>query len=397
MKHRVSMVLLPAFAAVLILGLYQLIALRFEVGDVYPEYSSLRSDPLGTMVLYESLNNLGGLTAWRDFSTENRLPGAARTTYLHIATSIEAWQRVPDGTFAEVERFIREGGRLAITMFPRAARPRTPPFPQRSAETDSEMERDRAENPSLWSRWKLQPTVLDLVPSDSGAYTPVDVLNESALPLPPRLQWHSGIVFENLDPSWQPIYTRGDAAVILERRLGLGSVVIATDSYFVSNEAMLQDRHADLLAWFLGPNTNVVFDEAHLGVVEGPGVATLMRRYRLHGFLVALVLLTGLFVWKNAFSLVPPDRGENTEVYITGRDSFAGFVNLLRRTVPDGSILATSYAEWKKSAARTGRYPAARLKKAEDEFQQEDSRTSKDRDPVRAFQTIARILHKQNT
>jgi len=53
-------------------------------------------------------------------------------------------------------------------------------------------------------------------------------------------------------------------AVVIERDFGKGSVVIATDSYFVSNESMEQDRHADLLAWLIGANKNVVFDEAHL-------------------------------------------------------------------------------------------------------------------------------------
>jgi hypothetical protein len=118
-----------------------LIALRFEVGDVYPPYSSLRSDPLGAMVLYESLQNVDALRVQRDFSTANRLPGGLRTTYLHIATSIEAWQRVPDDGFAEIERFIAEGGRLVITMFPQARAVRLPPVLRR-AEADPEAERD---------------------------------------------------------------------------------------------------------------------------------------------------------------------------------------------------------------------------------------------------------------
>ena len=34
--------------------------LRFESGDVYPVYSSLRSDPLGTRAFYDSLEDLEG-------------------------------------------------------------------------------------------------------------------------------------------------------------------------------------------------------------------------------------------------------------------------------------------------------------------------------------------------
>jgi hypothetical protein len=396
MKRHLPTILLLGCAALLAAGLIQLIALRFEVGDVYPPYSSLRSDPLGAMVLYESLQNVDALRVQRDFSTANRLPGGLRTTYLHIATSIEAWQRVPDDGFAEIERFIAEGGRLVITMFPQARAVRLPPVLRR-AEADPEAERDKAQNPSLWSRWHLTPGVIDLDSSPDGTYKPVDVVNETALPLPSTLAWHSGIVFENFDLDWQPIYARGDGVVMLERQIGLGSVVIATDSYFLSNEAMLRDRHPDLLAWVVGGGANIFFDEAHLGVVESPGVATLMRRYRLHGFIAALILLTALFVWKNAFSLIPAGSGTSEEVHLAGRDSFAGFVNLLRRGVPAGNILAASYTEWKKSASKIGRYSAARLKRAEEAFKQENSRTGKDRDPVRAYQTIARILNDKRT
>ena len=39
-----------------------LFQLRFEQGDIYPAYSSLRADPLGTKVFYESLETLPGLS-----------------------------------------------------------------------------------------------------------------------------------------------------------------------------------------------------------------------------------------------------------------------------------------------------------------------------------------------
>jgi hypothetical protein len=41
----------------------ELFELRFERGDVYPAYSSLRADPLGAMAFYESLEKIPGLSA----------------------------------------------------------------------------------------------------------------------------------------------------------------------------------------------------------------------------------------------------------------------------------------------------------------------------------------------
>jgi hypothetical protein len=68
MKRYSSAIVLVVCLAALTYGLIQLLALRFESGDVYPEYSSLRSDPLGTMAFYESIGNLDGFTATRDLS-----------------------------------------------------------------------------------------------------------------------------------------------------------------------------------------------------------------------------------------------------------------------------------------------------------------------------------------
>jgi len=36
-------------------GMLNLFGVQFSIGDVYPEYSSLRSDPVGSRLLFESL------------------------------------------------------------------------------------------------------------------------------------------------------------------------------------------------------------------------------------------------------------------------------------------------------------------------------------------------------
>jgi hypothetical protein len=207
--------------------------------------------------------------------------------------------------------------------------------------------------------------------------------------LPPTLEWHTGVVFTNLGPAWTPIYMRGTNAVVIERNFGKGSVVFSTDSYFISNEAMLQDRHADFLAWLMGPNKRVYFDEAHLGLTVSPGIAMLMRKYRLQGFLGGLALLAGLFLWKNGTSLAPlPDITKQNDA-IMGKEAYTGFVNLLRRNVPQNVLLATCFAEWKKSAGRGAGHSPARRKAVEDTY----LAVADTRDPVKAYQALCAALH----
>ena len=60
MKRYFPIVILLGCAAAFAFGIFRLFEFRFEAGDVYPPYSSLRSDPLGAMALYESLEKIPG-------------------------------------------------------------------------------------------------------------------------------------------------------------------------------------------------------------------------------------------------------------------------------------------------------------------------------------------------
>jgi hypothetical protein len=169
-------------------------------------------------------------------------------------------------------------------------------------------------------------------------------------PLPQTLTWHSALVFTNLDLQWRVIYARGADPLMIERQHGNGSIVLATDSYFVSNEAMRKERAADLLAWLAGSSGEILFDETHLGVQESPGVATLFRRYKLHGGVIALLALAALFIWKSSVSFVPRANESLAVAPVLGRESAAGFENLLRRSIAPKDLLQTSLDEWHKSS-----------------------------------------------
>lgn len=404
MNRYAPTVLILLCAAAAVFGIGELFKLRYETGDVYPEYSSLRADPIGTMALYESLDRSSGVSVSRDYSTSNRLPEKQPTTYLHLAGSTDDWRWMPEPLFNEVDRFVRAGGRLVITLHPIGENSR-----HRIREPDSKTnspseknkkhrrlnrEEDHKGSISLSERWDLEFRTIALEHGLTGIYEAIEVQKTSDLPLPETLDWHSAIVLSHLGTAWKTIYSRGADAVVAERSFGRGTVVIATDSYFLSNEAMWKDRHADLIAWFIGDGRNVVFDEAHLGVMENPGVATLMRKYRLHWLTFGLIALAGLFIWKNSFSLVPVHESATKSDFISGKDAASGFVNLLRRNIPVRELLAVSFAEWKKSGASNARYSRARMQQAEAIFQAEISRPAKDQNPIRAYQQIRMVLQR---
>ena len=426
MKKYLPLVLLLGCFAFFAYGIVDLFELRFEGGDVYPPYSSLRADPLGTMALYESLGKMPGVSARRDFSANNQLPEEPGTVYLHLAAEGGEWDWLSSDEVKVIKDFVNGGGRLVVTyapetsifqyewneektnsIFPPSSKSKNtndPPVKVDKADKTEKADKKKAEKKKKFPREKLWVSLeeewgfhegFQKLTQTGDTYEPVTVTNKSDLDLPLTLQWHSALIFTNCDPKWTTVYARDTNAVVIERKFSHGSVVMASDSYFVSNEAMLSDRHADVLAWLIGNNRHVVFDESHLGIVEQPGIAGLMRKYRLHGFALGLLLLAALFIWKNAASLVPPHPDERREDFITGKDAAAGFVNLLRRNVPSRDIFSVCFAEWKKSATTSGKVSRARQQQAEAIFEAENSLPQKDRHPIATYQTISETLKKR--
>jgi hypothetical protein len=135
----------------------------------------------------------------------------------------------------------------------------------------------------------------------------------------------------------------------MERALGQGSVVLCSETYLLSNEAMANARSPEFLSWLVGPSRTILFDETHLGISYRPGIAHLLRRYRLQGFLCMLIVLGFLFVWKNATSLLPRRRRERiTDDALHAGDSLDALSSLLRTHTPRRALLPTCVEEWRK-------------------------------------------------
>jgi len=409
MKGRVPIIAFVVCAVIFAAGLFQLLKLRFEAGDVYPPYSSLRADPLGTMAFYEALERMPDMTVERDFSANNRLPGGRNTTYLHLGAHSREWEWIEDEEFRTIEDFVTAGGRLVVTFFPEGTSPVVIIPPEEEEVKSAKKEVDEKPSPSKTKkkraarsssdrlrhrnstkeRWGIGVAFRELE-AGTNNYESTWVQRRADLPLPEVLEWHSGVIFTNLSTNWLTIYARGTNAVMVERKFGAGTVVIAGDSFFISNEAMVNDRHSELLSWFIGPSHDVVFDEAHFGILQTEGVATLFHKYHLYAVIGALLLLAILFIWKNAFSFVPPWQMIRAQQFVAGRETSAGFVNLLRRNIPSRDLIKVCFAEWKKSVAKPGGTVSARHAQAEALVKAEMER----RPPLVLYQEISRTLKK---
>src|SRR4051812_40086819 len=114
-KTWLSLLLAVALAGGALLGFSRLFSLRFEAGDIYPAYSSLRSDPLGCKVLHDSLREVPGLTVQRNFETSPKLRAPAACTVYYPGMATWEWSIEE---IKKMEAQASDGARVVVTFLP---------------------------------------------------------------------------------------------------------------------------------------------------------------------------------------------------------------------------------------------------------------------------------------
>ena len=392
-------------------GLLRLFQLRFETGDNYPEYSSLRTDPLGSKAFYDSLGPL--CATRRHFGSAQRLGDGRGATVLYLGVAWSDLKFTP-AEFKAMESFARSGGRVVMALFPSFQPARGAPFPpgaaMRGPPTNAPARlppglgpprgsAGRGEAQSAMERWGFQAQHAPFDRNAAGTYPSVPAHRKLAADLPETLATHTAVYFDQLNPAWQVVYARrtttNELPVLITRAMGGGALVLAADSFPFSNEALRRERQSGLLAWLIGSSTRVVFDEAHLGVRESPGVATLARQYHLGGLFLAALALAGLFVWKHSAAFPPADDRAPAPAQAeaaAGCDATSGFVQLLRRHVRPADLMKACLTEWKAHLPPEARPSPIRLEAMQARIDAENALPPAKRNPIRLYRQFHQIL-----
>ncbi|MFC1462984.1 hypothetical protein ACFLQU_05185, partial [Verrucomicrobiota bacterium] len=97
-SNRKTVVLLMAVALLFACGIGRLFVLRYKSGDIYPVYSSLRADPLGTKAFYESLARCRQVKVTRNYEDIRKLDPGPDTTVLWLGDTIRSNERIDGDT-----------------------------------------------------------------------------------------------------------------------------------------------------------------------------------------------------------------------------------------------------------------------------------------------------------
>ena len=406
---RIGLILL---GVALTVGFFEILEKRFAEGGLYPHYASFRSDPMGTSAFYEALERIEDFEVSRNISDLNTLKGLdGDTAILLVGYPREGFDSLRAPESSAVMKAVEEGGRLVITMNPelvpemfkptlaaeeddwidrrrrireerlskaREAGEKAGEKAEKEAESgakekvkdeavaekeedeeeEEEREMERVLGPLFMTRVGFDFTPLEgfARPEQGWVTNPGDTVNGVAPGALPN--WRSQYRFSLEDPAWKAVGLVDEKPVVIERALGKGTIVLTSDSYFISNESLNAGTGPEFLLWLIGGKSRVIFDETIHGSEETGGAMKLIRRYRAHGVFFGLFVFLILWAWRSASSLVPGsddlDRGiVSSGGAVVGEETGSGFIRLLRRSVPSVSLLSQCVDVWKRTLSVT--------------------------------------------
>jgi hypothetical protein len=312
-------------AAAFFWGAVALFNRQFASGEIYPQFSTLRTDRLGAKLLYDSLAALPGVSVSRNYLPMEFLPRDGATLVLLGVDPMRVnWNG--DLLLRSVERIAGRGNRVVLAMY---VDPEDSPFSQ--ADLDRP---DQSKKPPAKGKSK----------TDQPQEPPLRTLWKVSLQLDPDEKQPHPLYFGQAD-GWSIREKAGDKILAIEREFGKGSVVLMAESADFTNGAAVTLSRLPQVSWCLGPYRRIVFDEQHLGIAESGSVVGMARQFRLMGLAFGLALCTALFIWKNTAGFPPPAVSRSVE-RLSGRTSQAGLLTLLKRHIPPAELAGACWREW---------------------------------------------------
>jgi hypothetical protein len=260
-------------------------------GDIYREYSSLRTDRLGASALYEALSSIEPNVTRNYQPLENLRAKNAAVLILNVTSPSEALLKA-------CEALAGKGNRLIITF--------------NAAQTDVALK-----------RWNL-----NIKRGDHGSHL-------------------------EAGPEWKMLPDNEEGPEAIERAFGSGTVAVLASPSPFSNIALRDHRDSAFLSRVLAGTRQIVFDESHLGSTDRGSIMGLARQFRLQGLIGVLLLCAGLFFWQSSVPFPPaPVTTSGKDFSLTGSETGEGLRNLLSRHIAPANLITACVAEWRRDRGR---------------------------------------------
>lgn len=378
-------------------------------GLTYPPYSSFSSEPKGLRAIYECYSELNNINVERSFKSFEKTIKPENCLHIGAALQAKSIDFVPKEAFESLDSTIRSGSTLLLTINPKS---RFFSFLLDNLKIDStnndstkkdSLNADTTSSDLISSNEKDETYSTDQIVSFSkkwNFYLKKEKLETDSITISVDSNYSSHIgnryiskspfFFDVADSIWEILATRKDMPVLIRRELDKGTLILSSDTYFLTNESLAYNRNSQLLYFLAKDKNNIIFHEAHLGLIEKTGIIDLMNKYGITGLFIGIVILFLLYVWKSTNPIMVlkysvDETNENKSTY----SKFGGLSGMIYKHTKKEHIIDTSISEWLKSKG-TASLNKIEIKKIKDI----DNKSNME--IIDKYNSICKIIKKEN-
>src|SRR6266851_2001 len=293
--------------------------------------SSLREDPYGTSLLFDSYGRAGYQVKRSQDEDSLSDQNAGRTTaffiggYPHNDWESGKGKLQSAGKFSgRLEDFLARGGRIVLIQ---------PAWKLKSETQGWEVENKWNETPKESAPNWISPDLRETPAGSEMMYLGADA---------PWLK---------TDAHWTTLYAgpaeanaKADTSVhvyVAMRRAGKGELIAASQESFLLNEAIKTRPNPVLLDFLTGGRPVIWVDETLHGLHQDQGVLWLVQRYRLQAALMLFWATLLALLWSMGGDLVRrPARDGSAEIVRHGEAAGVAAQRLLERSIPAEQVVA---------------------------------------------------------
>jgi len=301
--------------------------------------SSLREDPYGTSLLFDSYGRAGYQVKRSQDEDSLSDQNASRTTAFFLGGyPSDDWKQEnrklrTEGTFrGRLEDFLARGGRIVLI--------------EHAWELKSQSQGWEIEN-----KWKQTPH------ESKPKWISPDL---RAMPAASEMMYLAADApWLKTDAHWTTLYAgsveanaKADTSLhvyMAMRRVGKGELVAASQESFLLNEAIKTHPNPVLLDFLAGGRPVIWVDETLHGLHQDQGVLWLVQRYRLQAALMLFWATLLVLLWSMSGDLVRrPTRDRNAQIIRHGEGAGVAARRLLQRSIASEQVVAECWEQFRR-------------------------------------------------
>jgi len=300
--------------------------------------SSLREDPYGTSLLFDSYARAGyQVKRSQDQDSLSDINAGKTTAFFIGGYSYGDWKtergklRIGDKLRGRVEDFLARGGRVVLVQ-------------QSGLKSESqgwEVENKWNETPDEPVPTWISPDLREVPAGSEAMYLAADA---------PWLKTDAHWTALYLGPAEANANADTSAHVYMAmRRVGNGELIAASQESFLLNEAIKTRPNPVLLDFLAGGRPVIWVDETLHGLHQDEGVLWLVERYRLQVALMLFWVALLALLWSMSGDLVRrPRRDQNAQIVRHGEGAGVAARRLLQRSIPTNEVVAECWEQYRR-------------------------------------------------